>query len=203
MSKTNPWERQVLTHYLAPTAPIVGEHQIVLRLELPMMSCVISERDSNKEGAGQGPWQNIDGMFGSMLRGLLWGSASYSRREHLCLYSGTPAELPTHCQGVSSPLRQNSWLTSWWEFLYWMVGFCCCQEEIKSSLEHFAWQQLREGAVCSPRKGSPLSLFAVVFEGMAGCFRSQVTKAKDHLTDGRYQWNMGSLSFPGACVPWI
>lgn len=57
MSKTSPCERQVLTHYLAPTetAPILEEHQIILRLELPMMSCVISEKDSNKEGAVQVP----------------------------------------------------------------------------------------------------------------------------------------------------
>lgn len=56
---------------------------------------------------------------------------------------------------------------------------------MKSYLEHSAWQQLSEGAVPSPRKGSPLSLIAVVFKGMTGCFRSQVTNAKDHLTNSR------------------
>lgn len=50
MSKNSPCEREILIHYLTPVeiALIPEEHQIILRLVLPMMSWMIS--DLNKEG---------------------------------------------------------------------------------------------------------------------------------------------------------
>lgn len=53
MAKNRLCKRQVLGHHLAlgEIALTLEEHQIMLRLEFPMMSWGMSKRDYDKEGA--------------------------------------------------------------------------------------------------------------------------------------------------------